>query len=110
MALDIREGDYLVNGTKEHPIKSCAEWAWSYGRGARRLMTLTVSTKRQPAMVSGKRGGRTTKLTGLKSTPLDPVNAEIRQRLPVASPYELLQAFVDGGDVFYHLILEDIKA
>lgn len=112
--LDIREGDYLVDSNaREYPIKVVQAWEWRYGRGIRRLLTKTVSTKRQPPLVNGKRGGRSTKLTGLKATPIDPGTthtAEIlRSRFPSTfSPPEgtYLQTFVDGGDVYYHLILE----
>jgi hypothetical protein len=109
MALDIVEGDILVANGKEYPIRSCAEWAWGYGRAMRRLLKVTVSTKRSPAITSGKRGAPAVKLSGLRCTPIDPADPEVRQRLALNTPHELLQAFVDGGDVYYHLIVEDLK-
>ena len=107
--LDIREGDLYVVDSREYPIRSCAEWAWSYGRAMRRLCTVTASTKRNPPIVDKKRGVPITNLTSIKSTPLDPASAEIQQRLALNTPMELLQTYVDGGDVFYALILEDLK-
>lgn len=109
MALDIREGDVLVVSSVEYPIRSCAEWAYRYGHGMSRLTTETASTKRAPAIASGKRGTPSTNLTGLSCTPLDPVDAEIRQRFGLETPHELLQTFVDGGTTFYHLVIEDLK-
>jgi len=109
MALDIREGDLYVVGGNEYPIRSCAEWSWRYGRAMRRFCTVTASTKRAPGMSGGKRGAPTVNLTALKSTPIDPVDPEIRQRLALNTPNELMQTYVDGGDVFYALILEELK-
>jgi hypothetical protein len=109
MALDLREGDYLVAGGKEYPIRSCAAWAWERGRAARRLMTVTASTKRAPALSSGRRGELVAVLTGIKCTPLDPIDPELRQRLDLRTPHELLGTFVDGGDTYYALVLEDLK-
>jgi hypothetical protein len=109
VALDIREGDLYVVGSREYPIRSCAEWSWRYGRAMRRLLQVTASTKRSPAIAGGKRGAPATNLTGVRSTPLDPVSPELAQRLALDTPHELLQTFVDGGDTFYELILEDLK-
>ena len=113
MALDIREGDYLVVGAKEYPIRACQEWAWTRqgAGGIRRFATLTASTKRQPVVTDGKRGTPVTKLTCVKHTPLDPIQTtpEIRERLDLQTPHELLETYVNGGDVFYRLVLEDLK-
>lgn len=109
MALDIREGDIYVVNNIEYPIRSCAAWSWSYGAGIKRLLRLTASTKRSPGIVDGKRSGPVTFLTGVKSTPLDPVSPDIAQRLGLNTPHELLETFVDGGNTFYHLILEELK-
>jgi len=62
-----------------------------------RLATETASTKRNPAIASGKRGSPATYLTGLRCTPLDPVDPEMRNRLNLDTPYELLQTFVVGA-------------
>lgn len=112
MALDIKEGDYLVVGSREYPIRACQEWAWPSGRGGiRLLLRLTVSTKRQPALVDGKRGAPATLLTGVRCTPLDPIQVtpEIRERLDLRTPHEALETFVDGKDTYYRLVLEDLK-
>lgn len=102
-----------------------------------RLATVTASTKRPPAVSSGKRGAPATNIVSLSCTPLDPVNAEIQQRLQLKTPHELSQTFVDGsldiveGDIlvvsgieypiravadwtfgsskYLHLILEELK-
>ncbi len=107
--LDLKEGDILVVSGRDYPIRSCAEWAWGSGRAARRLMTVTASTKRQPAVVSGKRGAPVAHLADLTCTPLDPVDAELAKRMALDAPHEKLQTYVDGGDAYYHLVLEDIK-
>ena len=108
--LDIREGDILVVGAKEYPIRSCAEWVWGRsGRAMRRFLTVTASTKRQPAISGGKRGLAETYLVAIPCTPLDPVDPELMKRMALDTPHEVLQTFVDGGDTYYHLMLEDMK-
>lgn len=106
--------------------------------GAERLATETVSFKRPPVTVGGKRGTPTVFLTDVKCTPLDPVDPEIRFRLAVETPHEILQTFtfasenvVEGdilvtaagieypvksvgewkwrGSTFLHLYIEDLK-
>jgi len=109
MSLDIKEGDVLVVGANEYPIRSCEEWSWRYSRTFRRMATVTASTKRNPALVSGKRGAPVANLSGVKCTPLDPISAELANRLELETPHELLVSFADGGDVFYRLVLEDLK-
>lgn len=65
-----------------------------------RLLTKTASTKRPPAPVAGKRGVPETHLTGVKCTPLYPVDPELRERLALESPHTLWQIFVaDGTDI-----------
>ena len=65
---------------------------------ARRL-TVTASTKRLPVVSGGKRGAATTHLAQLKCTPLDPLTAEISQRVALNTPHETLQTFCGSGDV-----------
>ena len=101
-----------------------------------RFLTVTASTKRAPTITSGKRGAPADHVTTLTCTPLDPVDAELRQRLALDTPHELLQAFTQETDIregdllvvgsteypikscaewvwrgttFQHLILEDLK-
>lgn len=65
--------------------------------GFLRAATITGSTKRAPATSSGKRAAPAPHLASIRLTPLDPVDAETRQRLALNTPHELLQAFADGG-------------
>ncbi|MCB0070684.1 MAG: hypothetical protein KDE20_04465 [Caldilineaceae bacterium] len=110
MALDVREGDILVVSSVDYPIKACEEWTWGYARnGMRRMMTATAGTKRPPAVASGKRGAPATKLSNLRCLPLDPIDADLQQRLALNTPHELLQTVLDGGDTFYRLVVEDLK-
>lgn len=105
MAIDIKEGDYLVVGAKSYPIRDCEVWAWPYpGRAMRRMLQLIISTSRMQAS-----GTPSTILTGIRATPLDPVDAETRERLALESPHALLETFIESGGTFYRLILEDLK-
>lgn len=65
----------------------------------RRFLTVEASTKRAPAISSGKRGTPTTNVSSLSCTPLDPVDAELRQRLALSTPHELLQTFTGETDI-----------
>lgn len=109
--MDIREGDILVVGSKEYPIKECGEWSdVRLNTPAFRLMAnVSASTKRSPAISSGKRGSPTTNLSNLKCTPLDPVSSDIQERIALDTPMELLQTFLADGNGFVHLVLEDLK-
>ena len=111
MALDIREGDVLVVSSVEYPIRAAGDWDFRWGStiGFQRMATKTASTKRPPALSGGKRGVPAENLTGLTCTPLDPVAPEVRQRLALNTPHELLETFVSNGSEYKHLILEDLK-
>lgn len=59
------------------------------------LATVPANTKR--ATVSGgKRGTATAYLVGLSILPLDPVDAELRQRQDLQSNYRVFQTMVEG--------------
>jgi hypothetical protein len=109
--MDILEGDTLVVGSKEYPIKECAEWKTDKMNtaGFRRMAVETASTKRPPALSSGLRGEAVTHLTGLRCTPLDPVSSEIQKRVALETPMELLQTFITDSLGFVHLVVEDLK-
>jgi hypothetical protein len=51
---------------------------------------------RPPAMSGGKRGDPATVLVGIACSPLDPADAEVRQRLGLNGPIEIYQTFVDA--------------
>lgn len=103
--MDIKEGDVLVVGAQEYPIKNCAEWtgAGMNSRGFRRMANVTANTKRV------KKGSPVTILSGIKCTPLDPVDPELRRRLALDTPHELLQTFIADGSGFVRIVLEDMK-
>lgn len=102
-----------------------------------RLATVTFSTKRVPAISGGKRGEAVENLTGLKCTPLDPVDPELARKKNLNTSHELLECYVAGtpdiaegdylvvggkaypirscadwkwrNETFVHLIVEDLK-
>jgi hypothetical protein len=59
--------------------------------------TVTASTKRTPAVSSGKFGAATSSVASLSCTPLDPLTPEIAMRAGLDTPYEGLQTFTEGG-------------
>ncbi len=103
--MDILEGDVLVIGTKEYPIKSCGDWgvAGMSTRSFRHMATTDASTKRT------KKSEPATNLTGLKCIPLMPVDPELRKRLALETPHELKQTFIADATGFVHLIVEELK-
>jgi hypothetical protein len=70
-----------------------------------KMATLTISTKRPPSIVDGKRGVPAENLSGVKALPLDPVDPEVRIRLELDTPYEVLQTMVEDG---VDILAEDI--
>ena len=63
------------------------------------MATVDCSTKRAD-IVAGKRGAATEELTGLKCTPLDPVDAELSARAGLSTPIEVWQTFIeDDNDI-----------
>lgn len=110
--MNIREGDILVVGANEYPIRSVAEWATTRLVETRTFIkqaTVVASTKRSPAVVSGKRGAPVTLLSNLKCTPLDPIDPQLRQRLALDTPHELMQTFLADEIGFVQLIVEELK-
>ena len=106
--------------------------------GFSKLATVTASTKRAAFdSGEGKKTAPAANVASLSCTPLDPVDPELRERLALDTPHELLQTFVDAGidieegDIFTvssvdypvrsvadwtwgtsdfkHLVLEDLK-
>lgn len=60
-----------------------------------RLATVSASTKRA-TFSSGRRSAPTEQISSLDVTPLDPVSAELAQRLGLDTPHEVLQTFCEG--------------
>ena len=63
-----------------------------------RMAVVDASTKRAQ-IASGQRGEPVTHIASLKCTPLDPVSADLAQRVGLESPYELLQTMTEETDV-----------
>lgn len=113
MSLDIRQGDVWVMDNVEYPIRACNTWFDPNGgtESMRMMCIATASTKRKPAVTAGKRGEPETKLSGLKCTPLDPLSFSSAQtfiRPGTHAPTNLRETYVDGGDTFYYLIVEEL--
>lgn len=56
---------------------------------------ISCSTKRA-SITGGVRNAPATNLSGLKCTPLDPVDAELAQRAGLSTPIEVWQTFLQG--------------
>ncbi|MCI0363684.1 MAG: hypothetical protein L0219_07355 [Phycisphaerales bacterium] len=61
-----------------------------------RLATKTCSIKRLQPVIDKKRGEATPILVGLRCTPLDPLDGEIRETLTLTKPYKARMTFIEG--------------
>jgi hypothetical protein len=72
------------------------------------VQTITVSTKRTASPVSGQFSDPVAYLTGVKSTPIMPLDEELAERYALMEMYELKQAYIFGaldiveGDYLVH--------
>ena len=109
--LDIHEGDIAVIDGKEYPIRYAAEWEGLKSTASfRRKATKSLSTKRLPLIsFDGERGLPEFCIVGIVCTPPDPLDADLRKRLMLETPHELVQVFVADGTDYTHLVLEDLK-
>ena len=107
--LDVREGDVLSLGGEDYPIRSCEAWPWPGGHGRVPFAGRTATVKRSPGMVGGKRGEPVTHLSGVVCTALYPASADILERQDLQTPHTLMQAYLDGGDTVYALVVEDLR-
>jgi hypothetical protein len=109
--IDIQEGDILLVGEAEYPIRSVERWDVSglSSLAFQRLARVTASTKRPPALsATGTRGAPVVHLVGIRITPLDPVDAELRAREKLNTPHNLLTCFVES-DPYLHLTVEELR-
>ena len=68
--------------------------------GFTRLASVTASTKRLPVEDGdGLIGAPSENVASLACTPLDPVDPELRARLALDTPHELLQTFTEETDI-----------
>lgn len=106
MSLDIRTGDMLVYNGVDYPIKSVLVFE---DRGVtpamRRMTRQTVSVKRL-SMTAGVSSGYTDHLSGIRSSRLDPVDGETRERLRIETPHTIKQAFLVDADSYARVFVE----
>lgn len=107
--LDVREGDVLVVGGAEYPIRSCEAWPWLTLSRQMIFGTERATVKRSPQMTGGKRGEPAVHLADVRCTPLLPATGDILQRQDLQTPHTLMQAYLDGNDTVYALVVEDLK-
>jgi hypothetical protein len=109
--LDVLEGDILVVAGRQYPIRSAAQWQSSKFmlRNFQRMATVTASTLRPAPVTGGKRGEPVTQIASLLCTPLDPADPEVRARIALETPHELLETFIADDDGFIDLVIEDLK-
>ncbi len=108
--VDIREGDYLVVGSKEYPVKAVEMWASSnFHTSSFATMAIVSASTKRSVFSDGKSGAPVAHLTSLAITPLDPVTQDVVERLALESPVRLLETFAADDDGFVHVIVEDLQ-
>lgn len=65
----------------------------------KRFLTVTADVKRSPPLSSGRRGEPEYHLRDIRCAPLDPVDSEIRERLGLDTPHEVLQTFTEDHPI-----------
>lgn len=107
--LDLREGDQLIVGSTTYRIRYVGEYAgWGTSRSFSRMATVTASTKRPSAVVSGVRT-LATQIASLSCTPIDPAASDLQQTIATKAPYELKECFAGDSTGFVRLALEELK-
>jgi hypothetical protein len=112
--LVIRRGDLLVTSSGEaYHIRDLERYRYDPGStpSIQSMTVETVSVKRNPAILNGKRGEpqAVAGLEAVKCTPFDSLPGEMHlggQGLIGGLPSEFLETVIDGGDVYYYAVLE----
>lgn len=109
--IDIKNGDILVVDGQEYPIKYAAFWMMTPAElpSFRVLTHITADTLRSPGIVDGKRGEPEYHLVGLRCTPLDPVDPDIKRRLGLDTPHTILETHVADQFGYMQVVVEDLK-
>lgn len=114
MSLDIKQGDVLVYGGRDYPIQKCNPWSDpnTPDIAMKIICNLTASTKRAPSPNASKvRTSPVECLASIKISPIDPPSFATQQSIILQgsqAPANLRECFVDGGDTFYHLIVQEL--
>lgn len=107
--LDVREGDVLHLDGQDYSIRSCEATPWPGASGRVPFAVKWADIKRSPVVASGRRAEPVVHLRSVRCTALYPAGADILQRQDLQTPHVLLQAYLDGGDTAYALVVEDLR-
>lgn len=108
--LDIREGDYLVIGTKEYSIARIAYWGGALGTTPlfMREANILASTKRSPDIdKNGQRGTAIAYLTTLYVTPFDVVTPGLTKDVPLDLPARTLRCYAADSDGYVEIYAKE---
>ncbi len=108
--IDIREGDYLVVGSDEYPVKAVEVWSKAdFNTASFAAMAIVQASTKRAVLAGGLRSAPVTNLTGLLMTPLDPASQDVIIRLALESPVRIFETFVADETGFLHVIVEDLQ-
>lgn len=108
--IDIKEGDILMVAGVEYPVQSVGDYTnFPISPSFRKLASVTASTRRIPPMSGGKTSSPVEYLTGLKILPLAPIEAELRERLELSTPYELARTYAADEEGYIEVTVEILK-
>ncbi len=108
--IDIKRGDYLIVGTKQHAIRE-VEW-WDLANADTpafvKIATVACSTKRA-VFTNSKRetiANASVNLTGLMCTPFDVISSDLALRLDLQTLHTLRQTQISNSTGYKILVLE----
>lgn len=113
--LDIRRGDLATaSDGKSFHIRDLESHQFDPGstESFKHMCTERISLKRNPAVVAGKRGlpVAVPDMTDIPCTPFDSTSGELHAGgggIGGGLPVELRESLVDGGDVYYRILVEE---
>lgn len=115
MATSISDAVILTVSGTDYPIRLIERFsATHFSRGMfKHMATVTASTKKAATIASSQRGTPVAHIASLKCTPLDPLDAETRNRVVTNQGEHLLMTFVDlyaieGSDGYARLVVEEL--
>ncbi len=108
--LDIKNGDLLVAGASEYPIRSRAFYPNSQGVAGMMFSDAYIPCSTKRARVDGS--GDEIKLDpslGLTCTPLWPADPQKTATVVLDTPVTLLQTYLPDTDGFFELLVEELQ-
>jgi len=109
--IEINAGDVIEYENKDYEVRAVGEWAQSNFNtiSFQKMASLSVNVKGNPVIVDGKRGLPELKATGLKATPIDPVDPELAISMGFEKPYTVKRCYLADDNGFVEVFVQEIR-